>query len=396
MNNQNAMVGKDDNNGLVDPRAMAEAQKAKAQAEEEALMNGFGTTTSGMMMRRDAVKADVPVSEKAVSDGKPPEKPDAEEKSFDAPAAQQPQQKNEIGVMKPETGSAKPVTGNSEQDKARADMAGMAKKAQESASNAQGAADRQKQLQAVVQQASDKASQQAAQVQAQQQVQPAQLPQPAQAIKIASSVSPDDMAKAYRDMFKMHFDTDLSSSMTFENMRKFFFVDNIKAPEKTLYYIENTYRLSTLLYLTGNLPILVIATVLSEKNRKNVLRYVSTEIENAAKPYDDLRKLRMSRYARKYENMQANDAMTVTLGVTSPTKELADAMISRFDDICLKMKKYNKDLMKSLAKLDEEALNDVVYIYSNCWYMLQGFENVPEMRSYVMAITDDTRANLNV
>ena len=382
MNNQNAMVGKDDNNGLVDPRAMAEVQKAKAQAEEEALMNGFGTTTSGMMMRRDAVKADAPASEKAVGDGKPPEKPDAEEKSFDAPAVQQSAQKNEIGVMKPETGSAKPVTGNSEQDKARADMAGMAKKAQESASNAQGAADRQKQLQAVVQQA-----------QSLQQAQPAQ---PAQVIKIASSVSPDDMAKAYRDMFKMHFDTDLSSSMTFENMRKFFFVDNIKAPEKTLYYIENTYRLSTLLYLTGNLPILVIATVLSEKNRKNVLRYVSTEIENAAKPYDDLRKLRMSRYARKYENMQANDAMTVTLGVTSPTKELADAMISRFDDICLKMKKYNKDLMKSLAKLDEEALNDVVYIYSNCWYMLQGFENVPEMRSYVMAITDDTRANLNV
>ena len=99
---------------------------------------------------------------------------------------------------------------------------------------------------------------------------------------------------------------------------------------------------------------------------------------------------------RKYEEMNVNDAITVTPGVTTLSPELSAAIQTQFDDISTKMKKYNVQLKKSLDKLDDEARNDVIYIYSNCWYFLQGFENVPEMRKYIMSITDDTRKNLKV
>lgn len=212
---------------------------------------------------------------------------------------------------------------------------------------------------------------------------------------IKSGAGPDEMAQAYIRMFKSSLGLDLSPAIVFENMRKICEPD-VRDPLKTLYFLENTYRVSTLLYLASNLPILVVTSILAEKNRKNILKYVTIEVENGNKPYDQLRELRMKRWVRKFENMAVNDAMTVTPGVSVPTKELADAMAYEFGSVSSKLKKFDAEMTGIVAKFDDATRNDVVYIYSNWWYLLQGFENVPEMRSYVMAITDDTRRNLKI
>lgn len=232
-----------------------------------------------------------------------------------------------------------------------------------------------------------------------QQKTPAAAPLPAADISAPSSINilskPDELAQAYIKMFKDTLGLDLSASIVFENMRRLCEPD-VSDPLKTLYFLENTYRVSTLLYLAGNLPILVVTSILAEKNRKNILKYVTVEVENGSKPYDQLRDIRVKRWARKYENMAVNDAMTVTPGATMPTKELADAMLYEFGSISGKLKKFDAEMSNIVAKFDTATRNDVVYIYSNWWYLLQGFENVPEMRTYVMAITDDTRRNLKI
>ena len=212
---------------------------------------------------------------------------------------------------------------------------------------------------------------------------------------IAIAKGPDELAQAYIKMFKDTIGVDLSSSIVFENMRRLCEPD-VKDPLKTLYFLENTYRVSTLLYLAGNLPILVVTSILAEKNRKNILKYVTIEVENATKPYEQLRDVRIKRWARKYENMAVNDAMTVTLGATSMTPELMTSMVREFESVTAKLRKFDKEMSSIVEKFDTGTRNDVVYIYSNWWYLLQGFENVPEMRSYIMAITDDTRRNLKI
>ena len=218
---------------------------------------------------------------------------------------------------------------------------------------------------------------------------------PAAPVRIRQNMNPDELCKAYMDMFKQSFGMDLSASICYENMRRMCEAD-LKTPENTLYFMENTYRVSTLLYLASNLPIVFVTSVLAEKNRKNILKYVTIEVENGSKPYQELRDLRIHRWGRKFENMAVNDAMTVTPGVTGLSDALVSEMISAFQDTCAKLRKFNKELTGIVAKFDDGALNDVTYIYSNWWYFLQGFENVPEMRTYVMAITDDTRKNLKI
>ena len=213
--------------------------------------------------------------------------------------------------------------------------------------------------------------------------------------RIRQGLNPDELCKAYIEMFKKSFGMDLSASICYENMRRMCEAD-VKNPENTLYFMENTYWLSTLLYLASNLPIVFVTSVLAEKNRKNILKYVTIEVENGSKPYQELRDLRIRRWGRKFENMAVNDAMTVTPGVTGWSQELVAVMLAAFQDTCTKLKRFNKELTGIVAKFDDSALNDVTYIYSNWWYFLQGFENVPEMRTYVMAITDDTRRNLKI
>lgn len=231
---------------------------------------------------------------------------------------------------------------------------------------------------------------------------PAPVPQRTQAAKpawtpgsIEQARTPDELAGAYIGMFRDAFGLELSPAICFENMRRLCEADT-KDPAKTLYFIENTYRVSTILYLAGNLPILVVSSILAEKNRKNILKYVMSEVDNGSKPYDELRALRIRRWSRKFENMRANDAMTVTPGATRLSGPLAAAAEKDFSDICASLRKFNKELTGIVAKFDDATRNDITYIYSNWWYLLQGFENVPEMRTYVMAITDDTRRNLKL
>ena len=213
--------------------------------------------------------------------------------------------------------------------------------------------------------------------------------------KIRMSTSPDALTTAYADMFMKHFGLEISKSICFENMRKFC-EPNIKEYDKTLYFMENTYRLSSLIYLMENMPITIAASILAEKNRANVMKYVVKEVELGGKPYDQLRKERLKRWAAKYSDMDPSDAITVTLGVTMPIRELLDAMTAKLDAVSSAMRKYNKSMTKSAANLDDSARNDVVYIYSNVWYFLQAFENDPDARRYFMAITDDTRKNLKI
>lgn len=212
---------------------------------------------------------------------------------------------------------------------------------------------------------------------------------------IRNTNTPDGLCQIYMKAFKDTLGLDLSSAIVFDNMRRICEAD-VKDPQKTLFFLENTYRVSTLLYLSANLPILVVTSILAEKNRKNILKYVTTEVENGAKPYDELLALRVRRWGRKYENMAVNDAMTVTPGATKLSPSIVTECQFRLLAVSQKLKKFNGDLTQMVSKFDDATRNDVTFIYSNWWYLLQGFENVPEMRTYVMAITDDTRKNLKI
>lgn len=225
--------------------------------------------------------------------------------------------------------------------------------------------------------------------------QPAAKPATTAAKPIPIKSSPDALCQMYSKMFKDTLGLDLSMSICYENMRRICEVD-VKDPGGTLYFLENTYRVSTLIYLAGNLPILFVASILAEKNRKNILKYVTIEVENGSKPYADLLELRRRRWSRKFEDMAVNDAMTVTPGATSLSAELGSELRSMLAGTAAKLRRFNNEMASITGKFDDGARNDVIYIYSNWWYLLQGFENVPEMRSYLMAITDDTRRNLKI
>ena len=218
---------------------------------------------------------------------------------------------------------------------------------------------------------------------------------PAAIPKISYSMTPDQLCQEYIKLFRDTLGLELSTAICYENMRKLCEIDT-KDPTGTLYFLENTYRVSTLIYLAGNLPITFVASVLAEKNRKNILKYVTIEVENGHKPYADVLDLRVRRWARKYDGMAVNDAMTVTPGATSLTPDLAKRMGDMLQDVSSKLRKFNKEMTSIVSKFDDEARNDITYIYSNWWYLLQGFENVPEMRTYIMAVTDDTRRNLKI
>ena len=207
--------------------------------------------------------------------------------------------------------------------------------------------------------------------------------------------SPDQLCQDYVKLFKETLGLDLSTAICYENMRRICEIDT-RDPCGTLYFLENTYRVSTLIYLAGNLPVLFVASILAEKNRKNILKYVTIEVENSSKPYQELLDLRRRRWSRKFEDMAVNDAMTVTPGATQLSPELASELRSMLAGTAAKLKRFNAEMASIAGKFDDGARNDVIYIYSNWWHLLQGFENVPEMRAYLMAITDDTRRNLKI
>lgn len=229
------------------------------------------------------------------------------------------------------------------------------------------------------------------------QAKPAGVAKPPQIVipRIVYKMTPDDLCQQYIQLFRSTLGLDLSTAICYENMRKLCEIDT-KDPTGTLYFLENTYRVSTLLYLAGNLPIMFVASVLAEKNRKNILKYVTIEVENGHKPYADVLDLRVKRWARKYEGMAVNDAMTVTPGATMLSPELSERMAGMLKDVSAKLRKFNKEMTSIVSKFDDSARNDITFIYSNWWYLLQGFENVPEMRTYVMSVTDDTRKNLKI
>lgn len=212
---------------------------------------------------------------------------------------------------------------------------------------------------------------------------------------ITGVLSPDKLCQTYATMFRSSLGLELSMAICFENMRRMCEIDT-RDPKGTLYFLENTYRVSTLIYLASNLPILFVTSVLAEKNRKNILKYVTIEVENGSKPFQELLDLRKRRWARKFESMAVNDAMTVTPGATMLTPELSGQLSSELTAISAKLRRFNQEMTDIVSKFDDAARNDIIYIYSNWWYLLQGFENVPEMRSYIMAVTDDTRKNLKI
>lgn len=375
VNNQDFMISKNAS-GLIDRKTMLQQQMMEQASEEifnqnnTMMTNNTGmmkrtvdtTSTNNMMMNIAPQKKDqeIPVPEKEFDAGVITEQPKTKENVTDVIRQKQAAVKNKMN----QNGNQTQTTTITKQPV--------------------------KPVQQSVQQPAQpvKSTQQPVQQSAQQSV-------VSQVIKINRSVSLDDLTKMYINMFKEHFNIELSSSICFENMRKFCEI-NTKDPDKTLYFLENTYRVSTLLYLTGNLPILIATSIFAEKNRKNILKYVTTEVENGAKSYEEVRDLRIKRWSNKCTTMTMNDAMTVTPGVTTLSPELITLMKKQFDDICIKSKRFNKELTSLIDGLDDAAKNDVVYIYSNWWYFLQGFENVHEMRSYIMAITDDTRKNLKI
>lgn len=374
MNNQRLMMSKEavTNGGLIDRNAVVNQQMLQKQQEENDIQNSV-SMSSKMMMRRDAVPENVQQARNNM------------QQTID--------KKENILVPEKEIGTGVQNVNNIGNAKSKENVADIIKQKQ-NAVQAQVNGVTGKQAEPIKQTVGNQKS---VTKPAEKQVQKTtpQATVQIQAVNIKSIVSLDDLVKRYVDVFKEHFGLDLSSSICFENMRKLCEV-NTKDPDKTLYFLENTYRLSTLLYLTSNLPILIVTSIIAEKNRKNILKYVTIEVENGAKEYDDVKALRVKRWSNKYANMKVNDAMTITPGVTTITSELAVLMQKQFDDICLKLKRFNKEMTNLVNGFDDATKNDIIFIYSNWWYLLQGFENVVEMRDYIMAITDDTRRNLKL
>lgn len=374
MNNQRLMMSKEvvANGGLIDRNAVVNQQMLQKQQEENDIQNSVAIS-SKMMMRRDAVPENVQQARNNI------------QQTID--------EKENISVPEKEIGTGVQNVNNIGNTKSKENVANIIKQKQ-NAVQAQVNGVTGKQAEPIKQTVGNQKS---VTKPAEKQVQKTtpQATVQMQVINIKSIVSLDDLVKRYIDVFKEHFGLDLSSSICFENMRKLCEV-NTKDPDKTLYFLENTYRLSTLLYLTSNLPILIVTSIIAEKNRKNILKYVTIEVENGAKEYDDVKALRVKRWSNKYANMKVNDAMTITPGVTTITSELAVLMQKQFDDICLKLKRFNKEMTNLVNGFDDATKNDIIFIYSNWWYLLQGFENVVEMRDYIMAITDDTRRNLKL
>lgn len=374
MNNQRLMMSKEavTNGGLIDRNAVVNQQMLQKQQEENDIQNSVAIS-SKMMMRRDAVPENVQQARNNM------------QQTID--------KKENISIPEKEIGTGVQNVNSISNTKSKENVADIIKQKQ-NAVQAQVNGVAGKQAEPIKQTVGNQKS---VTKPAEKQVQKttSQATVQIQAVNIKSIVSLDDLVKRYIDVFKEHFGLDLSSSICFENMRKLCEV-NTKDPDKTLYFLENTYRLSTLLYLTSNLPILIVTSIIAEKNRKNILKYVTIEVENGAKEYDDVKALRVKRWSNKYANMKVNDAMTITPGVTTITSELAVLMQKQFDDICLKLKRFNKEMTNLVNGFDDATKNDIIFIYSNWWYLLQGFENVVEMRDYIMAITDDTRRNLKL
>lgn len=360
------------NGGLIDRNAVVNQQMLQKQQEENDIQNSVAIS-SKMMMRRDAVPENVQQARNNM------------QQTID--------KKENISIPEKEIGTGVQNVNSIGNTKSKENVADIIKQKQ-NAVQAQVNGVTGKQAEPIKQTVGNQKS---VTKPAEKQVQKttSQATVQIQAVNIKSIVSLDDLVKRYIDVFKEHFGLDLSSSICFENMRKLCEV-NTKDPDKTLYFLENTYRLSTLLYLTSNLPILIVTSIIAEKNRKNILKYVTIEVENGAKEYDDVKALRVKRWSNKYANMKVNDAMTITPGVTTITSELAVLMQKQFDDICLKLKRFNKEMTNLVNGFDDATKNDIIFIYSNWWYLLQGFENVVEMRDYIMAITDDTRRNLKL
>lgn len=400
MNNQNLMVSRDAK-GLVDPTAEFQRIEDERRLAEQQFLNSFdqiSNSSQGFMVRRDEVMANQDekmfITETQVEEYEAPEKDFGMTASVNPvmqtqpvmqtrqPVVQSASQPVQSTIMQSNDQTAKPMSPTAaktkealmrtvQQQQSNAKQQVAAEKAQKKATNAANTTEQKPSGPAVA---------------------TAETYQP---VKIATQFSPDDLTKLYITMFEKHFGIKLSSSICYENMRRFCEI-NTKEPDKMLYFIENTYRFSTLLYFADALPIIFIATTVSETNRKNMLNYIVKEVENGALSYDDLKALRMNRYMRKHENMNVNDTITVTLGASSLSNELIANIKQRFNSICSKMKRFNKSVAKSIDKMDDTAINDIIYIYSNCWYFLQAFENVLEVRKYIMSITDDTRKNMKV
>ena len=374
-NTSNSLLRKSDTDGLME-RAVINEHGGNLN-DVMNMINAPINSAEGMMVRKTVVGGDNNF-EKTINY--------ADIKEENTPATERVKSKeiNEKDTIKPvpvKPESKKPVTS---EEKSAQKVADIAAKASEAAKNAVNQP-QQKQIQTVPQTQS-----------AQAKPEPAPVKQTISVAKIRSIHSLDDIVNVYIEVFKKHFGIELSSNICYDNMRKMCDV-NIKDPKKCLYFLENTYRLTTMIYLVQNLPLIFVSSVLAPGNRKNILRYVTQEVELCAKKFDDIRDLKMERMSKKFaENTDINDSITITPGVTALTPEMRDLLLREFETTCNNMKRFNKDLTDIISKFDDDTLHDVVYIYSNWWYLLQCFENNMDARRYIKLITDDTRKNLKL
>ena len=205
---------------------------------------------------------------------------------------------------------------------------------------------------------------------------------------IGAKLNYDELTDIYIKMIKDFIGVDVNYNICRENMRKLCEI-NTKNPGENLYFIENTYRISTLMYLANNLPIVIGILFAAETNRKYVYNAISKEIEFCAKNFQEVKEEKLRRWSAKFSaNMYSYDSMTITLGVTSMNPDLKQILYKNFADICVKSKKICKDLTNIISKYSDADMNDVVYICSNFWYFLQCFEHIDEFRNFVMELID--------
>ena len=210
-------------------------------------------------------------------------------------------------------------------------------------------------------------------------------------VKFKNPESIQAYADEYVASFKRAFDIDLIPSIVYENMNKLMHPD---IQGQNAYFMCNTYRLSTFMYIMDLLVPWVYSTMLlntvSSSNLKLYKDIVAREIDIHAKSNSDaLLALYKKRYIDRINNCDIRtDSVMITLGVTDLPEIYTNNINNSIRTIAENYSKNNDMKFRTaIPKLNGEDIDNLKYVHSNFWYMLQLFEyNIDGKRDSMVRI----------
>lgn len=192
------------------------------------------------------------------------------------------------------------------------------------------------------------------------------------------------LSDAYVNNFKKAFDIDLIPSIVYENMTKMFHVD---MGNKPMYYMCNTYRLSSIINLMEYFVPWIYSTFMfgnassqNLKTYKDVIRQ-ETELHAQSSP-SELINVYKKRYMDRITDELYVDCIMITPGASSMSDDLMLQLSNIVKDMVSKSAgKLNSVYKINYNKLSEEDKANAKYVHSNFWYLLQIYEfNIADKR----------------